>query len=69
MNDQVISYIAYGLALLVGLICFLLVKHTADEFDRWYDQPESPLRHLRAVRVPAVIGLLAVAALLVLVAR
>lgn len=62
MADQTVTYIAYGLALLLGAICFLLVKHTADEFDRWYEQPR-----FRALRFPtAVISILAVIALLVL---
>lgn len=50
MEDQALSYLSFGLALLVGGICYLLVKHTADEFDRWYD----PSR-LRVLRVPAAV--------------
>lgn len=50
MDNMTWSYISFALALLVGGICFLLVKHTADEFDRWYD----PSR-LRVLRVPAAV--------------
>jgi hypothetical protein len=54
MNLEVLSYI---LALVLGGLCFYLVKRTADEFDRWYGQPDES--GLRAARVlPAVVGLL-----------
>jgi hypothetical protein len=43
MDIQTISFI---LALVVGGICFALVKHTADEFDRWYEQPVQPARRV-----------------------
>lgn len=65
MDNQTISYVAYGLALVLGLICFLLVKHTADEFDRWYEMPSAPIR---AVRLPlAVISLIAAVGILIFV--
>ncbi len=50
MDIQILSF---GLALLVGLVCFGLVRYTADEFDRWYEPP----RHV-AIRVPAAISAL-----------
>ncbi len=54
MNLEVLSY---SLALVLGGLCFYLVKRTADEFDRWYEQPDES--GLRATRVPpAVVGLL-----------
>ena len=35
MDIQMISFV---LALVVAGLCFALVKRTADEFDRWYDE-------------------------------
>ena len=35
MDIKMLSFI---LALVVGGLCYALVKHTADEFDRWYDE-------------------------------
>jgi hypothetical protein len=64
MNDQTVTYVAYGLALLVGAICFLLVKHTADEFDRWYEQPR-----FRRIHFPAVLISVALIFVLLLAAR
>ena len=57
MSIEILSYI---LAIVVGLVCFGLVKHTADEFDRWYEQP----RFVRpTIRVPlAVVSVLVVTA-------
>ncbi len=46
-----IQLISFCLALVVGALCFGLVKYTADEFDRWYEEPSSR----RALRVPAVV--------------
>ena len=54
-----IQLISFSLALVVGALCFGLVKYTADEFDRWYEGPASH----RPLRVPAVIvSLIAVCA-------
>lgn len=46
MDIQLLSFV---LALVLGLICFGLVKHTADEFDRWYEEPV-------VRRAPALMG-------------
>ena len=63
MDIQVISF---ALAIVVGVVCFGLVKYTADEFDRWYDQPGATV----TTRVPAVIGTIATFAIVaLLVAR
>ena len=43
MDIQTLSFV---LALVVGGLCFALVKHTADEFDRWYEQPSQPSRRM-----------------------
>jgi hypothetical protein len=60
-----IQLISFALALVVGAVCFGLVKYTADEFDRWYEKPAS--RGL--IRIPAVIvSVVAVFAAVVLVA-
>lgn len=64
MDIQMISFV---LALVVAGLCFALVKHTADEFDRWYDEQSDP-----SLRIPpTVISLLVVcgAALLVSLVR
>ncbi|HVO42789.1 MAG TPA: hypothetical protein VMT34_09205 [Aggregatilineales bacterium] len=42
-----IHLVSYGLALLVGVITFALVKHTTDEFDRWYEDDEYRQQTLR----------------------
>lgn len=55
MNLEIISF---ALALLVGGICFFLVKRTADEFDRWYTGEGQAL----ALRVPVVVSALTVLA-------
>ncbi len=49
MNLELVSF---GLAMLLGVLAFGLVKHTADEFDRWYDEEARPVR---AMRVPLVL--------------
>lgn len=49
MDIQVLSF---GLAVLLGVLCFGLVKHTADEFDRWYLEP-------RPLKIPAFVGAIA----------
>jgi hypothetical protein len=54
-----IEIVAYVLAIALGVVCWLLVKHTADEYDRWYEQPRF---FAVPIRVPA-----AVISLLVLV--
>ncbi len=46
-----IQMLSFYLAIIVGAVCFGLVKYTADEFDRWYEGPTSR----RLLRVPAVI--------------
>lgn len=55
MNLELLSF---GLAVLLGLMAFALVKHTADEFDRWYDAEARPVRRLR---LPVALVSLAVA--------
>jgi len=37
MDVQLFSFV---LAIVVASVCFALVKITADEFDRWYDEPQ-----------------------------
>jgi heme/copper-type cytochrome/quinol oxidase subunit 2 len=58
MDLEVISYL---FALILGVVCYTLVKHTADEYDRWYEQPRF---HALALKVPAA----AVSVLVVVVA-
>jgi ABC-type nickel/cobalt efflux system permease component RcnA len=53
--------ISFGLAILLGIIAFALVKHTADEFDKWYET-DTDNREQR-LRIPAA----AVGALIVVV--
>jgi hypothetical protein len=55
MDIEVISYI---LALIVGGLSFALVKHTADEYDRWYEQPtvRGTLRVRTAMLSIALVG-------------
>lgn len=65
MTHLTLSYLSFGLALVVGILCYLLVKRTADEFDRWYEQPR-----VRALHFPAAgLSLLAVIGLLALLVR
>jgi hypothetical protein len=52
MDIQVISFV---LAVVVGVLCFGLVKHTADEFDRWYEEPSLTAK----LRVPTLTGIIA----------
>jgi hypothetical protein len=60
-----IQLISFCLALAVGTLCFALVKYTSDEFDRWYEDPDS----LRVLRVPAaIVSLIVVFAAAALVA-
>jgi hypothetical protein len=52
--------LSFGLAVLLGLIAFGLMKHTADEFDRWYEDQANGIR----LRVPvAAFSMLAIAIL------
>jgi hypothetical protein len=61
MDIQIVSF---ALALVVGVVCFGLVKHTADEFDRWY--MDSTLRPVirRPIALVSGIAIFAVAFLL-----
>ncbi len=64
MDLEVISYV---LALVLGAVCFILVKRTADEYDRWYEEPR--FRAL-AVRVPAAaVSFVAILAAVVLLSK
>lgn len=36
-----LNIVSFVLAMLLGVISFLLIRHTADAFERWYDQPRS----------------------------
>ena len=58
MDLEVVSYV---LALVLGAVCYILVKRTADEYDRWYEEPR--IRAL-AVKVPVA----AVSVLVIVVA-
>ena len=59
-----IQMVSFALALVVGVVCFGLVKHTADEFDRWYT--DSTLRPAirRPIALVSGIAIFAVAFLL-----
>jgi hypothetical protein len=57
-----IQLLSFGLAILVGVICFALVKQTADEFDRWYEEPKR-----LTLRIPAIVVSLAIVGLLLVV--
>jgi hypothetical protein len=59
MDIHVISFV---LAIVVGVLCFGLVKHTADEFDRWYEQPTAAV----ASRVSAIFGVATFAVIVLL---
>ncbi len=52
MDIQTLSFV---LALVVGVVCFALVKHTADEFDRWYEEPKPLARRIPIALVSAII--------------
>ena len=57
-----IELISFLLANGLGVVCFGLVKYTADEFDRWYDDAiPTKLRFLSVLGVPTTYGLIAVA--------
>lgn len=49
MDLELVSYV---LAIALGAVCWALVKHTADEYDRWYEQPRFAGL---ALRVPAAV--------------
>jgi hypothetical protein len=51
-----LDMLSYLLAVGLGLVCYVLVKHTADEYDRWYEQPQP--KQPVARRVPEVVGVL-----------
>lgn len=54
--------LSFGLAVLLGLIAFGLVKHTADEFDKWYEPENDGLRlRLPTALVGVVIAVLGAA--------
>jgi hypothetical protein len=57
MDIQIVSFI---LALVVGFVCFALVRHTADEFDRWYTDSAPRLVSRRPIAVLSAISLLVV---------
>lgn len=54
-----IQMISLWLAVVVGALCFWLVKHTADEFDRWYEGKGAVI----SLRIPAALGMIVVAAI------
>lgn len=62
MDVQLISFI---LAIVVAGFCFGLVKITADEFDRWYDEPQVQA----PVTVPAATRILGIVLALLVVLR
>ncbi|MBX3062117.1 MAG: hypothetical protein KF726_04025 [Anaerolineae bacterium] len=55
-----LELVTYVLAIVLGAVCWALVKHTADEYDRWYEQPRFAGLAMRvpaaAVSVVVVIG-------------
>jgi len=55
MDIQLLSFV---LAIILGVVCFSLVKRTADEFDRWYD--EQPAAEAKSRLPIATISLLVV---------
>lgn len=61
MNTLNLTDLSFVLAMLIGVVCFLLVKRTADEFDQWLTG--TPLRRVvipaAAISLIAVVGLLA----------
>jgi hypothetical protein len=61
MDIQMISFV---LALVVGVVCFALVKHTADEFDRWYADSASRPVIRRPLTIVSGIAIFAAAFLL-----
>lgn len=63
MPNETITYISYGLALLIGGLCYLLVKRTADEYDRWYESP----RLVRRLPLAAMVSVLIVLAAVILI--
>lgn len=64
MDLEVISYV---LALVLGAVCYILVKRTADEYDRWYEEPRF---RAMALRVPAAaVSILALVVAFVLLSR
>jgi hypothetical protein len=55
--------LSFILAMLIGVVCFMLVKRTTDEFDQWL-----VAKPLRRVMIPAgVISLIAVVGVLALI--
>ena len=62
MDVQLFSFI---LAIVVAGVCFALVKITADEFDRWYDEPQAK----PTVTVPGVTRILGVVLALLVIFR
>ena len=58
-DNQTLQLISFGLAVLIGLAAYLLVKRTTDEFDRWYTgEPHRPLT-ANPVTLSALVSLLA----------
>jgi len=65
MDIQLLSFI---LAIVVASMCFGLVKFTADEFDRWYDEPHiEPIP--TAIRVPPAVRILSILLAFFLIVR
>lgn len=58
-----IRLISFVLAMAVATICFGLVKHTADEFDRWYDDNDAPTTSRLPLAFSGLSGLAVVALL------
>ena len=52
MDIQLFSFI---FAIVLGVLCFGLVKYTADEFDRWYEGTGEAI----SLKVPVVVSALA----------
>ncbi len=65
MDIQLLSFI---LAIVLGIVCYGLVKYTADEFDRWYDeQPAAPAKPHISIAPISLIAVFAAAAIVALV--
>lgn len=63
MTPLNLTDLSFVLAMLIGVVCFMLVKRTADEFDQWLN-----VKPLRRVMIPAgVISLIAVVGVLALI--
>jgi hypothetical protein len=38
LNTVNLQLVSFGLAILLGVVAFGLMKYTADEYDKWYEQ-------------------------------